>query len=260
MFSLVQDRESKCNPLSRREAAFYFQRFLRGVAFLHQRGIAHLDLSLENSLHAPRPSAAGNPLPALAEAPGLVLCDLGQAVQLGEGREMLGPNFRRGREAYMSPEMWEGGVCNGLESDMFSCGVVLFILLTGVPPFHRASMKDPSFRFISRGRVGLEALLKGWGLYSRVSHSALDLLARLLCPARTRLSVFQALQHPYFVEHGLGPAGSPRGLATSHETLVPHAVASMSTPGLSCGSAHALEESHGHGSMLSGSAAVAVHS
>lgn len=219
MFSLINDRESKSNPLSLAEATFFFQRFLQGVSFLHSHGVAHLDLSLENALHAPTPSQFAS---ATAEPPGLVICDLGQAVQLPSSEHNLGPNFRRGRVQYMSPEMWEGCFdVNGLETDMFSCGVVFFILLFGVPPFYKPTSKDASFRFVMRGRSGTEMLLKSWGLAHRASPSALDLLSRLLCPAATRLTVTQALQHPFFSESRLTSSQRPPSPLTSVRCCAP---------------------------------------
>lgn len=97
----------------------------------------------------------------------------------------------------MAPEIFAGQAYNGLKADMFSAGVLLFILLTGVPPFYKPSSKDASFRIVMKGRLGLESLIKAWSLVPRVPPEAIDLLSKLLCPAESRYSVSEALNHPF---------------------------------------------------------------
>ena len=76
---------------------------------------------------------------------------------------------------------------------------MLFIMVTGVPPFERPDDADPRFRMIAAGR--LSEMLDSWGMH-HISHSVRDLLSKLLVvddPAK-RLNVTQIAAHPWLNE------------------------------------------------------------
>ncbi|CAI5500321.1 unnamed protein product, partial [Closterium sp. Naga37s-1] len=83
-----------------------------------------------------------------------------------------------GSSYYMAPEVLDH--CYGAEADMWSVGVVLFILLAGVPPFW-ADSEAGIFSAIRAARV--DVFSGGW---AHVSPDAKDLVLRLLTrhPAR----------------------------------------------------------------------------
>jgi serine/threonine protein kinase len=56
-----------------------------------------------------------------------------------------------GTERYMAPEILEGKPYKGTSTDIFALGVVLFIMVTGVMPFHtEASKSDILYSFIAK--------------------------------------------------------------------------------------------------------------
>ena len=68
-----------------------------------------------------------------------------------------------GTSAYMAPEIISlnsGGTSkyDGFAADIFSAGVILFIMLRGIPPFFKAEMADRYFKIIA---------LERWDLYWR---------------------------------------------------------------------------------------------
>jgi serine/threonine protein kinase len=76
---------------------------------------------------------------------------------------------------------------------------MLFIMVTGAPPFERPDDADPRFQMIAKGR--LSDMLDSWGMY-HISASVRNLLTRMLIvddPAR-RLTVNEIAQHPWL--HG----------------------------------------------------------
>lgn len=100
---------------------------------MHQRGICHRDLKPENIM--------------IAEDFTLKIVDLGFATFL-EGTDLTGIlRGKVGTEGYMAPELM---LCKyrGTEVDVFACGVILFIMYSGSPPFQRAVVMDPFYKTI----------------------------------------------------------------------------------------------------------------
>ena len=55
-----------------------------------------------------------------------------------------------GTQSYMAPEIYNSRTtpCNAKMTDIFSLGVLFFILAFGAPPFHSAQMSDSYFKFL----------------------------------------------------------------------------------------------------------------
>lgn len=84
----------------------------------------------------------------------------------------------------------------GFAVDMWSLGIVLFILLTGVPPLELPTLADPRFQMIATNRLG--ELMDVWEL--RLSPDVRDLLARLLQVEPTRrATIAEVLTHSWVV-------------------------------------------------------------
>ncbi|XP_059137390.1 putative sperm motility kinase W [Peromyscus eremicus] len=95
-----------------------FQQVVSGVHFLHQKRIAHRDIKLENVLI----DGAGN----------VKLCDFGMSRQLAEGQMLK--EFC-GTLVYLAPEILARKPYDGLAGDMWSLGVLLYVLVTGKFPY-----------------------------------------------------------------------------------------------------------------------------
>lgn len=95
--------------------------------------------------------------------------------------------------------MFSSQTYDGYAVDIWACGIILFILLTAVPPVEHASALDPRYRMIASGR--LEDLLNVWGM-NHVTPLARDLLFRLLQTSpEARPTVQQIKTHPWIVGH-----------------------------------------------------------
>lgn len=89
--------------------------------------------------------------------------------------------------------------------DVWAAGIVLFIMIVGLPPFEWASSDDPRYRLISRG--GLDKLVCQW--QRPISTEAIDLLQRMLKEdPRERLSLFEVMHHPWVTEESVNPKDS----------------------------------------------------
>uniref|UniRef100_A0A4W5RD53 non-specific serine/threonine protein kinase n=1 Tax=Hucho hucho TaxID=62062 RepID=A0A4W5RD53_9TELE len=190
---------------SEQEACFVVQDIASALDFLHNKGMAHRDLKPENILceHMDKISP-------------VKICDfdLGSGIKLNSDRspistpELLTPC---GSAEYMAPEVVEAfseeATNYDKRCDLWSLGVILYILLSGYPPFVGRcgsdcgwDMGEPChtcqntlFESIQEGKY--EFPEKDW---AHISSSAKDLISKLLVrDAKNRLSAGQVLQHPW---------------------------------------------------------------
>jgi serine/threonine protein kinase len=77
----------------------------------------------------------------------LKIADFGFASQIGKNNGSL-LKTRLGTEAYMAPEIFIGKPYSGAAIDLFSCGIILFIMVVQTPPFLKAVASDPLYRML----------------------------------------------------------------------------------------------------------------
>ena len=53
----------------------------------------------------------------------------------------------------MAPELLYGLPYNGKSVDLFATGMILFIMVTGFPPFHKAELRDYFYKYICANRA-----------------------------------------------------------------------------------------------------------
>ncbi|KAF0700498.1 Aste57867_8982 [Aphanomyces stellatus] len=166
----------------------YFRQIAAAVGFMHSRGVAHRDLSLENVL--------------LDAQNNCHVCDFGLAAKTMTLRhETVGKPF------YMAPEVLATGqLYDPAQADVWSLGVMLFMMITGAPLCETASSQDARFQFVQAH--GLRTLVHGWGMSQRFDCAALDLLEKMLHPnPKARATMTDVLLHP-FVGVRLPPVAS----------------------------------------------------
>ncbi|KDO27634.1 CAMK/CAMKL protein kinase [Saprolegnia parasitica CBS 223.65] len=155
LFDLV----SRATRLEAPIALHYFEQIVAGVQFIHRRGYAHMDLSLEN---------------VLVDAHGVMkVIDFGLAVAIDlPQRNAVGKYF------YMAPEMFTGATYDAAAADVWSLGIMLFIMLTGNPPFSQAVPSDAVFEYVST--YGLRAIATSWKVDHLIPAATMDLLEQML--------------------------------------------------------------------------------
>ena len=159
------------------EARVAMKDCLNGLVYLHDRGIVHRDLKPENLLYAKSDEDCG-----------LKIADFGLASMLSE-KELL--STACGTPGYVAPEiLFKKGY--GIEVDMWSIGVIFYILLSGCPPF---DSEDNTILFQKIMKADYEFISPE---FDDASDEAKDLVSKLMClDPKSRLTAKQALEHPF---------------------------------------------------------------
>lgn len=167
-----------------RAASSLCRTIVQVVHTCHSMGVVHRDLKPENFLLLNKNE--NSPLKAT---------DFGLSVFFKPGqvfRDIVGSAY------YVAPEVLRRSY--GPEIDIWSAGVILYILLSGVPPFW-AESEQGIFDAILNGHIDFES-----DPWPSISYSAKDLVRRMLkFEPRERLTAIQVLNHSWIREDGEAP-------------------------------------------------------
>lgn len=171
--------------LSESIAAHFMQQILNAVNYCHKRGIIHRDLKPENLLLDRRsPNAI------------LKVIDFGASGLINESEHL---KVRFGTSYYIAPEVLRRNYTE--KCDLWSCGVILYILLSGKPPFSGRN-DEQILNNVKKGTYSLST-----AEWEPISPEAKDLVSNLLQYDQSkRFSAEQALNHPWLTQN------SPRNL------------------------------------------------
>lgn len=132
LFDLVK----QCGRLGEDAARFFLRQFLSALEYMHEKkGVVHRDLKMENIL--------------ITEDLTIKFADFGFATQYNIDQLVS----HRGTKTYMAPEMKLGRTYHGKQVDIFSMGVIVFILAQGIYPFNEALSTDPYYKMLLAGNV-----------------------------------------------------------------------------------------------------------
>lgn len=147
------------------------------IGYMQSKNVAHRDLKLENIM--------------VDEKLNLVIGDFGFATF----KHVHQLSSYRGTKTYMAPEIKDGKTYDGKQTDMFSLGVILFIIVQCLFPFAEARRDDYYYNLLLTGQ-----LEKYW---EKTNGSALspefkDLVLRMLShdPSK-RITIEELKQHPW---------------------------------------------------------------
>ncbi|CAI5742594.1 unnamed protein product [Peronospora destructor] len=179
LHSFVAERLNASKFLEEAEVLPLMQQVLAGVHYLHKTlGVAHRDLSLEN---------------VLLSRGVCKITDFG----LSTDARRICDGCQVGKEFYMAPEIVAGERYDPLLADVWSLGIMWFILLTGSPLLSLASPSVKGFDAVVQYGVGV--IFESWGHSNRISKNTISLLEKMLqIDPRRRISLDQVLVHPVF--------------------------------------------------------------
>jgi len=124
-------------------------------------------------------------------------------VRAGTMRRLMTPQGVCGKHNYMSPEIFQNQAnFDGFAIDMWAAGVILYIMLTGFPPYDQATLADQRLQIIAEGY--LVEQLDDWGI--TLSQEAGDLLQRMMrIEPSERLTLAEVSGHPWVAEGEVQP-------------------------------------------------------
>lgn len=178
------DRIIQRGHYSERQAAQLTKIIVTVVEVCHSLGVMHRDLKPENFLFSDEEE--DSPLKTI---------DFGLSVFFKPGEvfhDVVGSPY------YVAPEVLRKSY--GTQADVWSAGVILYILLSGVPPFW-AETEQGIFEQVLKGFLDFKS--EPW---PQISDSAKDLIRNMLNPnAAERYTAHQVLCHPWIQKDGVAP-------------------------------------------------------
>lgn len=172
LFDLLVER----GPLGEAEAIKYFRQIVLGAAYCHALGICHRDLKPENLL--------------LDAQLNVKMADFGMAALESNGKLL---ETSCGSPHYAAPEIVSGLKYHGAASDVWSCGVILFALLTGRLPFDDENIRNLLLK-VQAGSFEMPT--------DEISREAQNLLGRMLeVDPEKRITTERILKHPLLTKY-----------------------------------------------------------
>nr|XP_015195615.1 PREDICTED: death-associated protein kinase 1 [Lepisosteus oculatus]XP_015195616.1 PREDICTED: death-associated protein kinase 1 [Lepisosteus oculatus]XP_015195617.1 PREDICTED: death-associated protein kinase 1 [Lepisosteus oculatus]XP_015195618.1 PREDICTED: death-associated protein kinase 1 [Lepisosteus oculatus] len=196
LFDFLAEKES----LSEEEATEFLKQILDGVFYLHSKQIAHFDLKPENIMLLNRN----------VPHPRIKLIDFGLAHKIDFGNDF--------KNIFGTPEFVAPEVVNyeplGLEADMWSVGVITYILLSGASPF-LGDNKQETLANVSAVNYEFDE-----EFFSNTSNLAKDFIRRLLIKdPKKRMTIQDSLHHPWIKPKDTQQALSRKESAVNVEKL-----------------------------------------
>ncbi|XP_045805374.1 CBL-interacting protein kinase 5-like isoform X2 [Trifolium pratense] len=153
----------------------YFQQLIEAVNHCHKRGVYHRDLKLENLL--------------LDENGDLKVSDFGLSALLESKKKDGLLHTTCGTPAYVAPEVIRQKGYDGAMADIWSCGIILYVLLAGYLPFNDKNLME-MYKKIAKAEFKFPQWFRS---------DAKRLIYRILDPdPRTRITINNIMQNSWF--------------------------------------------------------------
>ena len=169
-------------PFNEKYSAYVLYQVFSAVNYCHKMNILHRDLKPENILIIDKNDNG---------YPTIKVCDFGTSKIFKTGkieRKFVGSSF------YIAPEVLKQKYNE--KCDIWSCGVIMYILLSQRPPFG-GNDDEEIFRNIERGVYDLKS-----PPFNKISENAKDLIKKTLTmDYKKRISAEEVLNHPWFKEN-----------------------------------------------------------
>lgn len=179
--------------LEEEEAAKVFRQIAQAIDFIHSYNVAHLDLKPANIL--------------ITEFPRIKVADFGFVTYVKKNEHL---NTFYGSTCYCSPECLSHREYDGLKSDIWSLGVILYTLVVGKPPWNMNS-ESVMIRQIKKASFTVP---------NHISLDCQNLIEKMLrLNPEERISIIEVLEHPWLNEVLLPKILIPEIESLPHEKM-----------------------------------------
>lgn len=164
-----------------KDAAIVMRQLLSAINYCHKKSVVHRDLKPENML-----------LEHDKDLEKLKIVDFGTSLTFDPDRAL---DEKLGTAYYIAPEVIKKSYNE--KCDLWSCGVIMYILLSGEPPFNDPKADNEAImKKVEKGKYDISK-----GVWKTVSKEAKDLIKKLLTfKPEDRISAEEALKHPWLSE------------------------------------------------------------
>jgi serine/threonine-protein kinase HSL1 (negative regulator of Swe1 kinase) len=178
LFSYIGD----IGTLPEIEVVHLFRQIIVAMLYCHRVNIHHRDLKPENILLD-------------RESMTIKIVDFGMAALQPSGKQLTTPC---GSPHYAAPEVIQTKAYDGAMADTWSCGVILFVMLVGTPPFNYNG-DEKHLRYLFR-----DIAHANYTMPDHLSNEAKNLISRILVPdPRKRITIEQIWEHPFMHKYDL---------------------------------------------------------
>ena len=185
-FDSLAKRAHEKNMYTEKECATILKQILEAVNYLHAHGVCHRDLKPENILFS-----------NLADDSSLKLIDFGLSRVLdGDNGKMKGAV---GTTFYMAPEVFKGKYDK--KCDIWACGVILYLMLSGKPPFFSDDEEE------LREKICSMKYDFNYPEFDKVSKDAKDIIKSIFVESKKRPSASDILNTPWIKQNAPNSSG-----------------------------------------------------
>lgn len=161
--------------LVEKEAVYIFRQIIAALLYCHRLHIHHRDLKPENILL----DTANNQIK---------IVDFGMAALQPEGKKLT---TACGSPHYAAPEVIKSRPYDGAKADVWSCGVILYVMLTGTTPFNYDAERNLNVMYHAIANAE-------YYMPQELAFEAKDLLRRIFVPRpEKRISMDEIWEHPF---------------------------------------------------------------
>jgi len=178
LFDRILKRIKNNDIYNEKQACEIMQQVIGAIEYCHNNGIVHRDLKPENILYSKEGDEKDNPIK---------IADFGLSQNIDYNKTL---SSKVGTAYYVPPEILAGKYNE--KCDIWSAGVILYILLSGEPPFNAS---NDNLIYAKIKKIDFSFPDNKW---KHISNEAKDLLSKMIVKEDVRLSASQVLKHPWF--------------------------------------------------------------